>query len=143
MTAQTINSPIRSESIQHLLLSLVQCGHHAHDLLPPVDYELALLHQFVQDLRFVKFLQQLALQILLGVVHEREHDRLRDHIDHLPLYYVEIGVDEEFYGDISCEHGLGMDRPDDLLMTSVSMVSRSLSADWGLIIAGGYRMNGC
>lgn len=44
---QTISSPMQSGTVQDLLLSLVQCGHHAYDLLPPVDHELALLHQFV------------------------------------------------------------------------------------------------
>jgi hypothetical protein len=79
------------------LLSLVKGVHHLHHLLPPVDNILALLHQVVENVRLVQLLQQLLLQVLLGVVDQSQHHGFRNHIDHLALDDVEVGVDERFW----------------------------------------------
>ena len=40
-------------------------------------------------------LEQYTLEVVLGLLDERERDRLGDHVDHLPLNNVEVRVDEK------------------------------------------------
>ena len=81
--------------MEYALLCLVERLDHRHDLLAAVDDVLGLLEEVVEHLGLVELLQQLALQVLLRVVHERERDRLGHHVDHLALHDVEVRVDEQ------------------------------------------------
>ena len=82
----------------YALLCLVERLDHRHHLLAAVDDILGLLEEVVEHLGLVELLEQLTLEVLLRVAHERERDRLGDHIDHLALDDVEVRVDEELCG---------------------------------------------
>ena len=95
-----LNAEERKENKQqkkgYVLFCLIQRSDHRLDFLPPADNKVALLEQLVENLRLVQLLQQLPLQILLGVIDQCQRDRLRHHVDHLPLHNVEVRMDEQF-----------------------------------------------
>ncbi len=111
-------------------LRRVKRSNHLDAFSPPRNDIGRLLEQFVQDIGLVQVFKQFSLEVLLGEVDECEGDCFRDHVDHFSLDHGEVGSDEEFFSS-------AMSSQDDLLMTSVSMVSRSFDVATGLITVGG------
>lgn len=126
---------------------------HLFALLAAVLGEFTLLEQLVQHLGLVKLLQQLTLELLLGVVDQVEHNRLGHSVDHCALYNVEVRGNQQLYGsktfgqDVAQTHHDLMPHPCrmQVIMFSIRLtnnfgldllalrqVSRCLQNGWGL-----------
>jgi hypothetical protein len=77
------------------LTRLRQRLHHLQTLLPSADRIVALLEQLIDLVGAVHVLEEFALHLVTGVLHEGVHDGFGDHVDHGAADDVVVGCDQE------------------------------------------------
>jgi len=86
------------------LTRLRQRLHHLQTLLPSADRIVALLEQLIDLVGAVHVLEELALHLVAGVLHEGVHDGFGDHVDHGAADDVVVGCDQELYTPAESVH---------------------------------------